>query len=101
MNLTVPGATLPLSCMFLSTGAKTVRGLLQPLFGEPGLNQQNQSFSKVKLNLSTLQTSFTGEFKAKPCGSKKKKKKKKEMSCYAKSLHAMFSTALNGAITLN
>ena len=38
MNLKVPGAILPLCCAFLSTGAKTVWGLLLPPSGELGLS---------------------------------------------------------------
>ena len=37
MNLKVPGAILSLGCVFLSTGAKTIWGFLQPPFRELGL----------------------------------------------------------------
>ena len=37
MNLKVLGAILSLGCMFLSTGAKTVWGVVVTPFGELGL----------------------------------------------------------------
>ena len=53
MNLKVPGEILPLGCAFLSTGAKTVWGLLQPPFSELGLSNRLEVYEARFLNINS------------------------------------------------